>query len=109
MNNHVRVAMKIIFYWFSISILAASLCAGVILGVQIANLGQIHLPQNAPSKPVAIVLGASVKPDGTPSDALQDRILTAVDLYKSGKVGELFMTGDDGAFHADEVAIMARF
>lgn len=33
---------------------------------------------------VIIVLGCGVKPDGSPSDMLRDRLLTAVDLYKSG-------------------------
>lgn len=56
----------------------------------------------------AIVLGASVLPDGTPSDALSDRVLAAVDLYKGGAVAKLLMTGDDGKFHADEVTAMAN-
>jgi vancomycin permeability regulator SanA len=56
----------------------------------------------------AIVLGASVKQDGTPSDALRDRILTASELYKDGKVTKLLMTGDDGKFHVDEVSAMKK-
>lgn len=59
-------------------------------------------------RPVAIVLGASVKKDGTPSAALEDRILTAADLYKTGKVDGLLMTGDDGQFHIDEIKTMVR-
>lgn len=58
--------------------------------------------------PIAIVLGASVRTDGTASDALRDRVETAVDLYKSGKVGEMLMTGDDGKFHIDEVSAMKK-
>lgn len=56
----------------------------------------------------AIVLGASVKQDGTPSDALYDRVMEAADAYRSGKVSKLLMTGDDGAFHINEVETMAR-
>ncbi|MCR4256850.1 MAG: YdcF family protein, partial [Candidatus Uhrbacteria bacterium] len=56
----------------------------------------------------AIVLGASVKQDGTPSDALEDRVMEGVDAYKEGKVQKLLMTGDDGAFHINEVETMAR-
>jgi vancomycin permeability regulator SanA len=59
-------------------------------------------------KEYAIVLGASVKLDGTPSDALEDRVMEAVDAYKDGKVRKLLMTGDDGAFHVNEVQTMAR-
>ncbi len=56
----------------------------------------------------AIVLGASVRQDGTPSDALEDRVMEAVDAYKDGKVRTLLMTGDDGGFHINEVETMAR-
>lgn len=99
---------KLLIFFFSVPVLVASLCAGVILGVQVSNLSRIHAPQNIPTKPVAIVLGASVNPNGSPSDALRDRVLTAVDLYRAGKVGTLIMSGDDGAFHVNEVAVMAR-
>jgi len=57
-------------------------------------------------KPVAIVLGASVNEDLTPSDALRDRIMSAVELYDKGIVDKLLMSGDDGKFHIDEVRVM---
>jgi SanA protein len=81
---------------------------GVISIVQLSNLGRIHSVETAPTAPVAIVLGASVLSSGEPSDALRDRILTGVDLYRAGKVQSLFMTGDDGAFHVDEISVMVR-
>ncbi len=58
--------------------------------------------------PAAMILGASVKLDGTPSDALRDRVMVGIQLYKEGKVSSLLMTGDDGGFHANEVATMKR-
>jgi SanA protein len=48
-----------------------------------------------PVRRVAIVFGAEVKRDGTPSVVLKDRIETAVTLYKSGKVEKLLMSGDN--------------
>lgn len=58
--------------------------------------------------PTAMILGASVKLDGTPSDALRDRVIVGIQLFKSSKVSYLLMTGDDGGFHANEVATMKR-
>lgn len=77
--------------------------------VQLAQTGSV-VPDRQSLKPVeyAIVLGASVKQDGTPSDALADRVMEAVDAYKEGKVKKLLMTGDDGKFHVNEVETMAR-
>ena len=56
---------------------------------------------------VAIVLGALVyaKP-GKLSPVLQDRVDTAIALYKAGKVDRLLMTGDHGQQNYDEVNSM---
>jgi vancomycin permeability regulator SanA len=77
-----------------------------IVYVQTSHLSMIDW--NKSPAEYAIVLGASVKMDGTPSDALYDRIVTAVDLYNEDYVQKLLMTGDDGKFHANEVAVMKR-
>lgn len=50
-------------------------------------------PQEAPSGQVAIVFGAGLWRDGTPSPVLRDRIATAADLYFNGKVEKLLMSG----------------
>ena len=42
---------------------------------------------------VAIVFGAGLRRDGMPSSVLRDRVATASDLYLSGKVGMLLMSG----------------
>lgn len=58
---------------------------------------------------VIIVLGCGVKPDGSPSDMLRDRLLTAVDLYKSGAGKKLLLSGDSkNAEKYDEVGTMKR-
>ncbi|MCE9586202.1 YdcF family protein [Candidatus Uhrbacteria bacterium] len=100
--------------WFrriatAVAILAcgsAGFVGGVIVYVQLSRANVIGWDKT----PVeyALVLGASVKQDGTPSDALYDRIATAVELYNDDYVQKLLMTGDDGKFHANEVAVMKR-
>ncbi len=57
---------------------------------------------------IAIVLGASVQSSGEPSDALRDRLLVAVDLFKRGKVERVLVSGDDGQFHIDEIRAMRK-
>jgi len=58
---------------------------------------------------VAIVFGAGVYPDGRLSPMLEDRVLTAVELYKMGKVDKLLMTGDNSIATYNEPAHMADF
>lgn len=43
----------------------------------------------------ALIFGAEVKLDGTPSAALRDRVLAGVDLYQAGKVNKLVMSGEN--------------
>ncbi|MFZ5644091.1 MAG: SanA/YdcF family protein [Bacillota bacterium] len=58
---------------------------------------------------VAIVLGAFVTSDGRLCDMLTDRVDTAVDLYKYGKVKKILMTGDHGREAYDEVNSMRKY
>ena len=55
---------------------------------------------------VAIVLGAKVWENGEPSDALYDRIVTAVELYRAGRVGKILMSGDNPTESFDEPTAM---
>ncbi len=55
---------------------------------------------------VAIVLGAKVYPDASLSAMLADRVDTGIDLYESGKVKKLLMSGDHGRKGYDEVNAM---
>ncbi len=55
---------------------------------------------------IAIVLGAKVWENGEPSDALYDRIVTAVELYRSGRVKKILMSGDNPTENYDEPTAM---
>lgn len=59
--------------------------------------------------PVAIVLGAGVRKDGTPSHALEDRLQQALELQRSGKVKKVLVSGDHGAEPYDETNTMRRW
>jgi SanA protein len=64
--------------------------------------------QRVPHAQVALVLGAQVMPNGSPSSMLEDRILTARDLYRAGRVDKLLLSGDHGRWRYDEVGTMRR-
>ena len=79
-----------------------------VLNLTVINFGKKHTtpPEDAPEAQTAIVLGALVYPGHVPCTMLKDRILTAVDLYKAGKVKRILMTGDHGRPDYDEVNTM---
>lgn len=66
----------------------------------------IRLPDQVKPAKVAVVFGAYVFPNGMPSTAVEDRLLTALDLYKKGTVKKLLLSGDHGQDDYDEVNAM---
>ena len=66
-------------------------------------------PAQVPEKPVAIIFGAGVWDDGTPTPMLADRISAAVQLYQLEKVSKLLMSGDRSSDDYDEVTAMQRY
>ena len=66
-----------------------------------------EVPTEEPKR-VAIVFGARVWDDGSPSNSLYDRVLTGVELYRAGRVGQLLMSGDKTGENYDEPAAMKK-
>jgi SanA protein len=62
-------------------------------------------PGNSPSGRVAIVFGAGLYRDGSPTPVLRDRVATAVDLYNLGKVEKLLMSGNVSRGHNEPNAM----
>ena len=56
----------------------------------------------------AVILGAGIR-DGKPTPMLRDRLLTGIELYKSGAAKKLIMSGDHGSVDYDEVNIMKSY
>ncbi|MEJ5314354.1 MULTISPECIES: vancomycin high temperature exclusion protein [Anaerolinea] len=63
----------------------------------------------APAMPVAIVFGAGLSRDGTPSPVLRDRVETAANLYFQGKVKKLLMSGDNRFIDYNEPGAMRQY
>lgn len=65
------------------------------------------IPAEDPKR-IAIVFGARVWPDGSPSNSLYDRVFTAAELYRAGRVNKLLMSGDKTGENYDEPAAMKK-
>lgn len=64
---------------------------------------------DTPTRSVAIVFGAGLRGDGTPSPFLQQRLDLARDLYTAHRVRALLVTGDNGHSSHDEPAAMKTY
>ena len=56
-----------------------------------------------------VVLGASVRPDGSLSQILADRVEGAIVLYQEGVAPKIIMSGDNGEDSYNECAAMKRY
>ncbi len=56
-----------------------------------------------------VVLGASVRPDGTPSGILQDRLDDGIALYFAGAAPTIIMSGDNGTESYNECWAMKQY
>lgn len=66
-----------------------------------------EIPTEEPPR-IAIVFGARVWENGEASPVLYDRVLTAVELYRAGRVKKLLMSGDNPTHEYDEPTAMKR-
>lgn len=71
--------------------------------------GRMYKTADAPAAPAAIVFGAGLQRDGSPSPVLKDRVSAAVQLYQSGKVEKILMSGDNRFVEYNEPAAMRDF
>ena len=60
-------------------------------------------------RPVVIVFGAGLRRDGTPTTVLRDRVETAAELYRQGKVEKLLMSGDNRFVDYNEPEAMRQY
>jgi SanA protein len=65
--------------------------------------------KDAPPRRVAIVFGAGLWRDGTPTPVLRDRVETAANLYFDGKVEKLLMSGDNRYVDYNEPEAMRQY
>jgi SanA protein len=86
---------------------ASTLLLAVVGAVNVAVLAGGRTREGASATPeapadCALVLGAGVAPDGTPSWVLHDRLAEALELHRAGRVKTLLVSGDHHTRSYDE-------
>lgn len=101
-----RIAFGLIFL-LGIGLLFAGFVPRLVTRVFAAS--RIYTPDSSPPSKIAIVFGAGLHRDGSPTPVLRDRVATAVDLYHAGKVEKLLMSGDNSTVNHNEPRAMREF
>lgn len=104
-----RIAALAIAAVAAIVLATVAINAYCILGTR----GQVHtiaqVQDDGMTADAILVLGASVLPDGSPSDILADRLEVAADLYLAGAAPVVIASGDNRSSHYNESDAMKRY
>jgi SanA protein len=65
--------------------------------------------EKVPGYDVAIVFGAGIKENRQPNDMLRDRLDTVAELYYSGKVKKMLLSGDNSEVDYNEPQVMYNY
>ncbi len=65
--------------------------------------------ESVPEAPVGVVFGAGLNHDGTATAVLKHRVDTAAELYFSGKISKILMSGDNRFVDYNEPAAMKAY
>lgn len=84
----------------------AVLVAAPVVWVQAVGRSHVRDADDVPDRPVALVLGAGLRPDGTPSTYLRRRLEAARRLYADGTVRVVLVSGDNTTRWHDEPTAM---
>jgi SanA protein len=103
---------KRFLHWLGLAILFLSVVWALVFPwwVYRTYTGRMWVSVEAVSSvPVAIVFGAGIKANGTPSDALRDRLDTTVELWRAGKVARVLVSGDNRFVEHNEPEVMEKY
>ncbi len=90
-------------------LLVVLVSAGSFAWIRISTASAVHTVAVAPPAPVALVLGAGLRSDGSPSPYLQARLEDARALYAAGTVKAILVSGDNSTVDHDEATAMQRW
>lgn len=96
-----------ILIWIVISVGVISAFAR--LYVILSTRMLIQPEEKTDARRAAIVFGAGLRRDGTPTAVLRDRVETAVRLYQDGKVEKILMSGDNRFVEYNEPGSMREY
>ncbi|MGI5865087.1 MAG: SanA/YdcF family protein [Myxococcales bacterium] len=97
--------------WLALALLLAPPLALLFLaaGLALGAAGRTRTADGVEPRKTALVLGAKIRAPGEPTALLADRLDTAAELLRLGKVERLLLSGDGGTGRPDEVETMRRY
>ena len=111
-TRHCALWKKLLIAALILAVLCAAIAGGLSLWVWGQARGYLLSQEEAAALSdvdAILVLGCGVRPDGTPSLMLQDRLEMGLTLYEAGAAPKLLMSGDHSRAEYDEVNAMKDY
>ena len=110
MSRAIKILKWVTIVTVALGLAGLALVLGLRAWVERLYSAQIYESIEAvPPRPVALVLGAGLWPDGSLTPVLADRVTTAADLYQAGKGEKLLCSGDNRRVDYNEPAAMKAY
>ncbi len=108
-KNLNRISRMLLWFCLIILFLVFLLVALPRLVTLWSTRSRVYTVESVPVRRVAIVFGAGLWRDGSPTPVLRDRVATAAQLYFAGKVEKLLMSGDNSDLYYNEPGAMRGY
>ena len=108
-KRHTRTWIGILLVLISVCIIVVTLINSFICLSTSFRIVSLEEVASLTDFDTILVLGCGVKPDGTPSDMLRDRLDACYDLYEQGHFSLVLMSGDHQNEDYDEVGAMQSY
>jgi SanA protein len=105
-RRFLRMLIRILIFGLIFAVITLGLPR---LITELLSRPRIYTARGVPAAKVAIVFGAGLDRDGSPSPVLRDRVATAAELYFTGKVKKLLMSGDNRFIYYNEPGAMLEY
>jgi vancomycin permeability regulator SanA len=93
-NERLPILQGLVTAGIAVGVLSVLVAGGLYLRTRAMTEDDMKSVDTAVEEPVAIIFGAHVWWDGTPSTTLIHRVEKAAELYHAGKVARLLLSGD---------------
>lgn len=94
---------------FTVILLIVVLVAAPRVIVVLTTRSSVYTVETVAQDRAAIVFGAGLRYDGSPTPVLKDRVAAAVELYRAGKVEKILMSGDNRFVDYNEPGAMRGY
>lgn len=105
--KHILIMIFRLLFVLGISGATILLIARLITAIH--SKGRVYSIEDIPAERAAIVFGAGLWRDGSPTPVLRDRVQAASELYFAGKIEKLLMSGDNRFDNYDEPTAMKKY